>query len=186
MISINLLPWRDSRVTRFRRILFCQLLLAVLLPTLAVAAYTMFETERIAQRLQSMEAYRSANRAVLAKIEMIDSGLQESGRPRLRHRRLVTMINEKNRLPGILEMLTRQPRTGRITKITLDHHRLKITYVTGRVDDSLLLFQLVNSDSALCDVSLDPVVVPSNQKQSVDPGVSSYELNAKLCDHALY
>lgn len=185
MISINLLPWRKLILIKKRRNLLYQLLAATLFPALAVTAYCMIETHRLSNRVHSMEAYRSANQRVLTKIERIDSVIQDSSKQQSKHRQMVRIIHLRNRLPGILEMLTSQKRNGRINKLVLDEHSLKISYFTDQLDDTLALFQLLNSYPLLCDVSFDPVGMPSEQNKTA-AGASRYELNAKLCDNALY
>ena len=186
MIRMNLLPWRETKIRKMRRVLILQLLLAVIFPSLAVAAYRIIETSRLTHKIQSIEAYRQVNQPVLIKIERLDAGFYLSGIQQLKHQRLKHIINQRNKLPGILEMLTAQERKGRINKLVLDHHSLKIIYSTSGIDDTLPLFQLLNSYPLFCQVSFDPVAGQAIPAQSADTGGSSYELNAKLCDSTLY
>ena len=192
MIRINLLPWRDSRLKSMKRLFVFQLLFCLLFPCLAIAAYRFVEQDRLTAKRQLVGAFRQANQPVLKKIEMLESGAYRSENPKLKQQRLIHVINQKNKLPAILALLTKQKRTGQFKQLSIDHQALKITYVGADVNDSLALFQLLNSYSEFCDVSFapttsvsepeEPASYPNTSAKPHHHGKINYEFNASLCD----
>ncbi len=182
MICINLLPWRESKLKKMQRILFYQLLLIIITPCIAVGGYRVIEIAKLEAKIQSVQAYRLVNQQVLIKVESLSSDSHFSDEEKARRKNLIHMINQKNRLPGILEMLSRENRMGYINQLTLDHQTLKMKYSTSDADDSLALFQLLNSYPSFCDVSFAPVEPGLLSNKEKHEYISSYEYNAKLCD----
>ena len=189
MICINLLPWRESKLKQLRKKLVLQLLVTVLFPCLATTLYRNFEQARVMEKNQSILAIKQLNQQVLIKIESLNSGLLNSENNQAKHQHLIHIINQKNRLPEILAFLTREKRTGQINELLLDHQTLKITYASNELNDTLALFQLLNSHPAFCHVSYEPaqfskILKDTQQQGALSQNWANYEFNASLCDIA--
>ena len=187
MICINLLPWRESKLKKMKKILLCQLLVIIISPCMAVGAYLVVETAKLTSKSKLIKDYRMVNQQVLTKVESLNSDLYFSREQKRRRQHLIHIIKQKNQLPDILEMLTREKRTGQVNQLLLDHQSLKINYSTADVDDKLSLFQLLNSNPSFCHISFDPVGTTTIQKNAIDDiaihkDIINYEFNAKLCD----
>ena len=182
MICINLLPWRESKLNKMKRILLMQLLLAITFPCVTVAAYRMIEATRITIKSQSLNAYRQANQQVLNKIDSLSSDYQFSEIQQHKRQQFIQIINQKNKLPDILAKLTSQKRAGQVNQLALDYRSVKIIYSTTETDDVLPFFQLLNSYPSFCHVSYDSIGAKVKPKDSVQTDTANYELNAKLCD----
>ena len=197
MICINLLPWRESRLKKMKRIALCQLASAIVFLCLIVATYCFWEQERLVIKRQSVSDFRQLNQQVLKKIESLDSDSYGLNKLNVRHLHLINVIHQKNKLPAILALLTARKRTGQFTQLFVSQQSLKITYAGAEVDDSLALFQLLNSYSGICEVSFAPATSADYKRQVDQQGLLnqqiqgrkhfhqdevSYEFNASLCD----
>ena len=122
------------------------------------------------------------NQQVLTKIERLDSGSYFSAEQQARRAHLIHIINRKNQLPAILEMLASQKRTGQINRLLLDHQSVEINYSTADVQDKLSLFQLLNSYPSFCHVSFDAADFNPMKEISSTSDILNYVFKAKLCD----
>lgn len=192
MICINLLPWRESKLAKIKKLLLCQLCMTIFASCIAVYACRSVLIDVVAAKRGAVKAYRQANQPVLRKVESLNTALLNTAEQDATWQRINQIINQKNRLPAILEKLTSERRAGTLSRLAVDQKHLNLEYSSADIDDTLSLFDLLNSHDSFCHVSFNPLgttrIKPGNENKNMSGSeiraddILRYEFEAKLCD----
>ena len=176
MVTINLLPWRETKLKKTYRRFIVQSLVLLSFTLVLSGLLWAKNTNLIDSQRAALKVLRTDNYEIFSELEHFHAAQQKYLKQQQRTKTINQLIGERQSIPQLLATLGNKKWPFQVNYLLVDHDGIKLKGADASTDSVLSQLNILREESVFCQVIFTPF--ESNQTTSI----IEFELQAKICD----